>query len=219
MKGHGVKLTGESDMELNIENSNRILRHKSPQEIIRWVLEQSKRPILTTNFGPRSASLLHAISQIDSNVEVVWIDTGYNTSYTYKFANDLIERLNLNMNIYVPRQTVAFRNAAMGMPEVGSSEHQEFTKQVKLEPFSRALKVHNPDVWFSNIRKGQTAFRDTLDILSIGANGILKVAPFYYYSDEEVDDYLARHGLPDQKKYFDPTKVSSNRECGLHTLV
>jgi phosphoadenosine phosphosulfate reductase len=28
--------------------------------------------------------------------------------------------------------------------------------------------------------------------------------------------YLAEHGLPDERVYFDPTKVEGDRECGLH---
>ena len=78
------------------------------------------------------------------------------------------------------------------------------------------MAVHKPDVWFTNLRKGQTAHRDNLDILSLGADGVLKVSPFYYYSDEQLDTYLEGHKLPNEHKYFDPTKVLENRECGLH---
>jgi phosphoadenosine phosphosulfate reductase len=74
-----------------------------------------------------------------------------------------------------------------------------------------------PDVWLTNIRRGQTALRDTLDILSLGKGGVLKVSPFYHWSDAQLDVYLSQHGLPNEHKYFDPTKVLENRECGLHT--
>jgi len=205
-------------MKLNIEKWNIELKRKSPEQIIDWALSFAVRPILTTNFGPRSASLIHAVNLVDKTVKVVWVDTGYNTSQTYKFANDLIKRLNLNISIYVPEQTVAFRNSTIGIPAIGTEEHDEFTKQVKLEPFMRALAIHEPDVWFTNIRQGQTAYRDSLDILSIGANGVLKVAPFFRYSDQQIDDYLSVHQLPDEPKYFDPTKVLGNRECGLQMM-
>jgi len=83
--------------------------------------------------------------------------------------------------------------------------------------FGRAMAAHKPDVWFTNLRKGQTALRDSLDILSLGKDGVLKVSPFYNYSDEALDVYLEEKGLPNEHKYFDPTKVLGNRECGLHT--
>ena len=206
------------DEKVNLERWNFELRDKTPNEIIDWVLIFAKRPIVSTKFGPRSASLLHAVSCFSSKIDVVWVDTGYNTSQTYLFANKLIDQLGLKMNVYVPLQTVAYRNAIMGMPAVGTKEHQLFTEQVKIEPFKRALEFHKPDVWFTNIRKGQTEHRDSLDILSIGSNGILKVSPFYYYDDVQIDQYLETHKLPNQPKYFDPTKVISNRECGLHLM-
>ena len=82
--------------------------------------------------------------------------------------------------------------------------------------YLHAMKEHEPDVWFTNIRKGQTSFRDSIGILSYAADGTLKVSPFYNFSDEELDSYLEAHQLPNEFKYFDPTKVLSNRECGLH---
>ncbi len=99
---------------------------------------------------------------------------------------------------------------------IGSEEHRIFTEEVKLEPFSRALEEHQPDVWFSNIRKEQTEFRSNLDILHLNGEGILKVSPFFYYTELELEIYLKRFDLPNEKKYFDPTKVLDKRECGLH---
>ena len=91
-----------------------------------------------------------------------------------------------------------------------------FSDQVKLEPFKRAMNEHQPDVWFTNLRKGQTAFRDSIDIVSIGKDGVLKVSPFYNWSNEALDKYLEENNIPNEFKYFDPTKVLENRECGIH---
>jgi len=59
--------------------------------------------------------------------------------------------------------------------------------------------------------------RNSLDIVSLGKDGVLKVSPFYYYSDAALDVYMKDHNLLNEFKYFDPTKVLGNRECGLHT--
>ena len=103
----------------------------------------------------------------------------------------------------------------MGIPQIVDSRHAEFTEQVKLEPFRRAMSDFKPDVWFTNLRKGQTALRDSLDILSLSKDGVLKVSPFYHWNDIQLDTYLKKFKLPNN--YFDPTKVLANRECGLHT--
>ena len=142
---------------------------------------------------------------------------GYNTPQTYKHAKQVIDQLSLNVKLYTPKQTAAYRDALFGgIPDINNPQHEEFTKQVKLEPFLRAMRQQNPDVWFTNLRKGQTSFRDSIDILSYSKDGILKVSPFYHWSDEKLDAYLEKHELPNEFKYFDPTKVLENRECGLH---
>ena len=125
--------------------------------------------------------------------------------------------MELNIHLYVPKQTAAHRDATMGIPQINDPRHKIFTEQVKLEPFNRAMSEHKPDVWFTNLRKGQTAFRSSIDIVSISKEGLIKVSPFYHWSDAELDTYLANHNLPNEFTYFDPTKVLENRECGLHS--
>ncbi len=195
---------------------NRDFRDKEPEDVIAWVLEKAERPVLTTNFRPYEVALLAAVSGEKADVPVVWCDTGYNTRYTYLHAQDLIERLGLRMHLYVPQQSSAFRDALMGIPGIDDPRHREFTEQVKLEPFRRAMREHQPDCWFTNLRKGQTAHRDSLDIFSLSADGVLKVSPFYYWTDAALDAWLDARTLPNEHRYYDPTKVLANRECGLH---
>lgn len=205
-----------TEEELKVLNQQ--LKGVSPSEIIKFAIQDIKRPVVTTNFRPYEAAILHACVQIESDIKVIWCDTGYNTHQTYKHANEVIDILNLDVKLYNPEQTAAYRDAIMGgIPQLDSPEFEEFSRQVKLEPFQRAMKEQNPDVWFTNLRKGQTAFRDSIDILSYSKDGILKVSPFYHWSDQELDVYLEENKLPNEFKYFDPTKVLSNRECGLHS--
>ncbi len=200
---------------MNLANVNEELKNKKPHEIVEWALGIAKKPVITTNFRPYEGAILHLVASLQQ-IPVVWCDTGYNTPQTYKHAEALIEKLGLNIHLYVPKQTVAHRNITLGLPTVDDPKHTLFTEQVKLEPFTRAMKEHQPDVWFTNLRKGQTAFRDSIDVVSKSKDGILKVSPFYNWSDEDLDTYLNEHNLPNEFKYFDPTKVESNRECGLH---
>jgi len=199
-----------------IKKLNAELKQKSPVEIAQWAVDNAANAVVTTNFRPYEAAILYAATQAKNDIPVIWCDTGYNTPNTYRHAEEVIDLLVLNVDLYVPKQTSAHRDVVLGIPQIDDPKHKVFTEQVKLEPFKRAMAVHKPDVWFTNLRKGQTAHRDNLDILSLGADGVLKVSPFYYYSDEQLDAYLAEHKLPNEHKYFDPTKVLENRECGLH---
>ncbi len=200
-----------------IQNLNKQFKGISPEEIISWAIQHGKTPVVTTNFRPYEVAILHATTKVDNSIPVIWCDTGYNTPQTYNHAEELISRLELNIKLYVPKQTSSHRDAVMGIPHIDDPKHAIFTEQVKLEPFRRAMEEHRPDVWFTNLRKGQTAHRDSLDVLSLSKDGVLKVSPFYHWSDTQLDVYLQKHGLPNEHKYFDPTKVLENRECGLHT--
>jgi len=203
-------------IQIDINRVNQELKDKSPQDIVRWAINIAKNPLVTTNFRPYEAAILHLVSAQKKDIKVIWCDTGYNTPNTYKHAEAVIKTLDLNVKLYVPKQTVAHRNVVMGIPDVNDPNHKKFTEQVKLEPFTRAFLEHKPDLWFTNLRKGQTTFRDSIDVVSIDKNGVIKVSPFYNFSDEVLDAYLEKHQLPNEFKYFDPTKVLGNRECGLH---
>lgn len=203
-------------IQLDLHKVNSDLKDKSPLDIIKWAISIAENPVVTTNFRPYEVAILHAVTQVKKGIKIIWCDTGYNTPNTYKHAEELIETLNLNVKLYVPKQTSSHRDVVLGVPDIDDPKHKLFTEQVKLEPFNRAMDEHKPDIWFTNLRKGQTAFRDSIDVVSQGSNGLIKVSPFYNWSDEELDNYLAENNLPNEFKYFDPTKVLGNRECGLH---
>tara|TARA_R110002020_G_scaffold23587_3_gene78499 strand:+ start:74008 stop:74631 length:624 start_codon:yes stop_codon:yes gene_type:complete len=203
--------------EQQIKDLNAQFKGIPPEEIISWAFQNAKKAVVTTNFRPYEVAILDAVTAVDGSVPVIWCDTGYNTPNTYRHAEYLIERLKLNIKLYVPKQTTSHRDVVMGIPGIEDPRHAIFTDQVKLEPFRRAMEEHVPDLWFTNLRKGQTALRDSLDILSVGKDGVLKVSPFYHWSDVQLDAYLQEKGLPNEHTYFDPTKVLENRECGLHT--
>ena len=203
-------------MNLNLEYYNKQFRGIPPEEIISWALSLSTKRIVTTSFGKDSAVLLNTFQQFDSGIDVIWCDTGYNLPETYEHAEHLIERFNLKLSTYVPKETKAFIEHRLGFPSADEPGHKEFSEIVKLEPFRRALMEHQPDIWFTNIRIRQTALRTSKDILSYSKEGILKISPFYYWTDDELDDYLEINDLPKNSTYFDPVKALESRECGIH---
>lgn len=206
--------------QLDLKALNRELRDEPADAIIRWALALQEKTMMTTSFGYNSAVSLHQLSQVDRNVPVIWVDTGYNVKDAYLVAEELMQKLDLNMRIYNPLMSAERRNALMGgIPAVGEAHFDEFTNQVKLEPFARALADLQPKVWITGIRRNETEFRRNLDILSMDERGILKVAPIFYWTDEQVEEYMRQYELPTCKHYFDPTKVHEHRECGLHTQV
>lgn len=196
---------------------NQQLANQSAEEIVAWALSRPGRPLVTTNFGPYSAVLLHMCTQVRPDLPVLWVDSGYNTRQTYLYAERLIEMLDLDIHVYNPLQSAARRDALMGIPEVDDPRHETFTEQVKLEPFRRAFADLQPDLWLTALRREQTEFRQGLETVTQDQpGGVLKVSPLLDWRETDMKAYLLAHGLPNENRYFDPTKVLGNRECGLH---
>lgn len=204
-------------MNIDVDQANAELEGKHPREIVQWAAGLDGKCIVTTNFGPYEAVILHLVHQVQPDMPVVWIDSGYGTRYTYQFAEKLIADLGLNMHVYNPLQSAARRDAIMGIPDVDDPRHEEFTDQVKLEPFGRAMREMAPDVWLTAIRRDQTDFRKNLETVTQDKpGGVVKVAPVLHWTEADMQTYLDEHGLPNETRYYDPTKVLDRRECGLH---
>ncbi|HBO11854.1 MAG TPA: phosphoadenylylsulfate reductase [Halieaceae bacterium] len=208
-------------MELDLDKINAELRHAAPEAIVRWALNQGLPAIASSSMGPGAGVMLHLVSRLAPSLPVVWVDTGYNLPETYRTAEALRERLDLNLHVYTPAMTAERRQALYGpIPSIEERErHELFTRQVKLEPFERALAEHRPALWLTGIRREETDFRRGLDVVTRDARGLYKVAPLFYRTQAQLDAYLAEHGLPDSERYFDPTKVHAGRECGLHSAA
>ena len=203
-----------------ISRWNEELRGRSPLEITRWAVARAPgRVVVSTNFRPYEAVMLHLATQALPRVPVLWVDHGYNRPATYLHAETLRRKLDLDLRAYLPRLTVAHREAVHGpVPDLDDEAGlKEFSAQMKLEPFQRGMRELAPLVWLTALRKSQNPNRAGLDIVSVDENfGTLKVSPLFYATDGDLETYLREHSLPNEWDYFDPAKADEKRECGLH---
>jgi phosphoadenosine phosphosulfate reductase len=205
---------------MEVSKFNIELSKKPPLEIVKWAVAQAKgRAIVSTNFRPYEAVVLHLATQAQADIPVLWVDHGYNRPATYRHAEELKKLLKLNLKPFLPKISVAHRDAIYG--EIPSTDDEaalkEFSAVMKLEPFQRGMKELAPTVWITALRKVQNPNRAELDIVSEDKNfGALKVSPVFYWNDADMENYLKQHNLPNEWDYFDPAKADDKRECGLH---
>jgi phosphoadenosine phosphosulfate reductase len=201
---------------------NADLRQKSALEVVKWAIAQAPgRAIVSTNFRPYEAVILHLVSQVQPDIPVLWVDHGYNRPATYRHAEQVKALLKLNIKAYLPKVTAAHYDAVFGGMPDPTPENEDrikaFSTAMKLEPFQRGMKELAPAIWITALRKVQNPNRAGLDIVSPDANfNSLKVSPVFYWSDAEMESYLKEHDLPNEWDYFDPAKADEKRECGLH---
>lgn len=203
-----------------IASWNAELRGKPPPDIVRWAIERAEgRAVVSTNFRPYEAVLLHLCTRVQPDIPVLWVDHGYNRPATYRHAEQLRQILHLNLKPCLPRITAAHRDALHG-PVPGTDDEaglKQFSALMKLEPFQRGMRELAPAVWLTALRKVQNPNRAGLDIVARDDNfGTLKVSPVFEWTDADMEAYLKRHNLPNEWDYFDPAKADDKRECGLH---
>ena len=192
---------------------------KCPREIIKFALKHSERPVVTTKFGPYSGVLLDLVVAEAPNIDVIWINTGFNTKATERHAKSLTKLLNLNVSVYEPMHSDLLRSyKRLGIPSTETSEYEAFRLAVKVEPFERAMAELQPDCWFTGIRKQQSEFRAGLGTFSSAMGGILRVAPLYNFSTKQLFDMASERGLPVEMDYVDVTKADAAAECGIQLL-
>lgn len=205
-----------------IIQANADLRDKSALDVVRWAVAQANgHAIVSTNYRPYEAVILHLATQAQPDIPVLWADHGYNRPATYQHAEQLRQQLKLNVKAFVPRMTAAHYDAIHGGAPEPTTENEERIKQfsavMKLEPFNRGIKELSPTIWLTALRKVQNPNRANLDIVVADQHfNTIKISPVFYWTDAEMEAYLKEHNLPNEWDYFDPAKADEKRECGLH---
>ncbi len=199
-------MAGDDTVELNYRHQLAVARHA-----IQSTLAISCNPIVSTKFSEDSAVFLHLVSQIQPDISVIWVDTGYNTRATKAFANELTDKLDISLHTFEPENHTIIMPPALDDPE-----HAAFSQEVKVEPFQRALKALRVDGWLSSIRRYQSAHRKTQPVFQTLADGLVKTSPLLDWTPEMVTHYRLENHLPLGTPCFDPTKGEAFRECGLH---
>jgi phosphoadenosine phosphosulfate reductase len=210
-----------SDEEL--DSINQSLRDATPLEVIHWASQQGKA-VVTTNFRPYEAVILHLATQVQADIPALWIDHGANIPETYRFAEAVRQSLSLNLKPYLPLMTsahwLALNGGAVPMPDE-VERVESFSRIMKLEPFERGMKELSPQVWITALRKEQNPQRAATlkKVMWDTKFKCLKVNPILDWTPVELESYLAEHSLPNERTYYDPAKGDEKHECGLHAKL
>lgn len=226
----------------DIATTNALLEKQSAEERVAWALANGPaRPAMSSSFGAQAAVLLHMLSRQAPDIPVVLVDTGYLFPETYRFADELTERLKLNLHVFRPLVSRAWMEARHGrLWEQGLVGIEQYNNLRKVEPMRRALTELGVGTWFTGLRRSQSSTRAHAPIVEWRGTR-LKVNPIADWSDRDVWQYLKQHDLPYHPLWeegyvsigdFHTTKrwepgmreedtrfFGLKRECGLHLDV
>jgi phosphoadenosine phosphosulfate reductase len=176
---------------------NASLASASAEDRVAWASENySGALVLSTSFGAQAAVMLSLATRIAPRLPIVFIDTGYLFPETYRFADELTEKLALNLHVYRADFTPAWIEARYGkLWEQGSDGLARYNHLVKVEPMQRALRKLGARAWLAGLRRTQSSTRENLPVVAM-QDGRLKVHPIIEWTDRDVHRYLEKHGLP-----------------------
>lgn len=198
MSGTSQPIVGPVEVtDIDLDAANPVLARQTAEERVAWALEHLKpHLVLSSSFGAQAAVLLHMVTRQWPDVPVVLIDTGYLFPETYRFVDELTERLRLNLKVHRAALSPAWQEARWGkLWEQGLEGIERYNQINKVEPMQRALDELDARGWIVGLRRVQATTRRHLDVLAV-QDGYLKVHPIVDWNDKHIYDYLTRHDLP-----------------------
>ncbi|MGB3310158.1 MAG: phosphoadenylyl-sulfate reductase [Nodosilinea sp.] len=153
--------------------------------------------VLSTSFGIQSAVMLHLVTQVVPNIPVIWVDTGYLPVETYRFADELSLRLDLNLKVYQSLLSPARMEALHGRlwEQHDVEAFNRYDQIRKVEPMHRALTELGATAWLTGLRSDQTDHRKSLGRIG-HQGGRYKLLPILKWTSKDVYEYLIAHDLP-----------------------
>ena len=171
------------------------LADASAAQILRRAAERFPgRIVLTCSWQRTSSVLVHLIASQSLDVRIVEVDTGLLFPETHEVRDRLIDRLGITVETLRPRRTVAEQAVDQGA-ELWLREPDACCGLRKVEPLERALD--GSDAWVSGLRRSSGGERASVRPFSFDERrGVIKVAPLWQWTSEDVDAYTAQHDLP-----------------------
>lgn len=162
-----------------------------------WALENlAGAHALSSSFGAQAAVSLHLVTRLRPDIPVILVDTGYLFPETYRFIDEMTQRLSLNLKVYRSRISPAWMEARLGrLWEQGVEGIERYNRLRKVEPMQRALSELGVRTWIAGLRRGQSRSRAGIDFVEL-RDGRWKLHPLADWTDRDVWAYLQEHDLP-----------------------
>jgi phosphoadenosine phosphosulfate reductase len=162
------------------------------ETIIEWAAATfGDRFAITSSMG--DAVLAHLASRVVPGIDVVFLDTGYHFVETIGTRDAVEATLDVTLRTVRPALSVAEQDAQHG-PDLFRTDPDRCCAMRKVEPLRRTLASY--DAWATGLRRAETHDRVIAPVIGWDARKQkVKVSPIARWSDEQVETYIAEHGV------------------------
>ncbi|MDI3402261.1 phosphoadenylyl-sulfate reductase [Streptomyces cavernicola] len=174
------------------ERAGRELEDASPLEILGWAAHTfGKRFCVTSSM--EDAVVAHLASRAMPGVDVVFLDTGYHFPETLGTADAVDAVLDVNLITLTPRQTVAEQDAEYG-PKLHDRDPDLCCALRKVKPLEEGLADY--EAWATGLRRDESPTRANTPVVGWDEKRQkVKIAPIARWTQDDVDAYVAEHGV------------------------
>ncbi|WP_067665346.1 phosphoadenylyl-sulfate reductase [Nocardia miyunensis] len=164
----------------------------SAAELLRWT-EETFGPGYIVASNMQDAVLVHLAAQTRPGVDVLFLDTGYHFAETIG-TRDAVETVyGVNIVNAQPENSVAEQDRLLGK-DLFAREPNECCRLRKVVPLKQSLGGYN--AWVTGIRRVEAPTRANAPLISFDEGfGLVKINPIAAWSDEEMAEYIDRHGI------------------------
>jgi phosphoadenosine phosphosulfate reductase len=179
----------------------------SAEDLLRWAYaEFGERLCLSCSWQKQSSVLVHMISELDLDVDVVELDTHLFFKETYETRERIVERYGIRL-VRPEILTVAEQHKVEG-PNLWERDPDRCCHIRKVEPLIRALEPY--EAWASGIRRDQSPSRaGTPKVEYSERYGVWKVHPLADWDEQRVWSYIVANDIP-----YNPLHDAGYRSIG-----
>lgn len=153
-----------------------------------------KNAFVSSSFQSHSIPLLHIISQIDKEIPVYFLNTGFHFPETISFRYEIEDLLGLKILDAISSVSKAGQCDANGkFFFVNNPDHCCYLNKVL--PMEPVLQQH--DIWINGVRRDQTKFRAQLQEEESLADGKLRYHPMLNWNSKMIWEYRKAFNLPE----------------------
>jgi len=186
-----LDLTTLSPREL-AERAGEELEGAPPLEVLRWAVDRFS-PRFAVTASMQDTVLLHMVSQVDREIPVVFLDTGYHFAETIGTADASEAVYGLNLLRIRPKLTVEQQDEAFGK-DLFARDPDACCRMRKVRPLEEAMRGY--DAWASGVRRDETSNRADARLVEWDERkGKVKINPLAAWSQDQIDEYIAVNGV------------------------
>jgi phosphoadenosine phosphosulfate reductase len=162
------------------------------EQVLAWAAETfGERLIVASNM--QDAVLVDLSARARPGVDVLFLETGYHFAETIGTRDAVEHTYDVRIVNATPEHTVAEQDSLLGK-DLFAREPNQCCALRKVVPLERTLAGY--DAWATGVRRVEAPTRANTPLVTYDEKfGLVKVNPIAAWSDEEMDDYIAEHGI------------------------